>query len=196
MFGKKTSSESKAGKTASAAAETVAPELNMARAALSTDEKKPVLAEGGSRRNTVIAKHSQFTGNIKVEGDVQVYGEVIGNIHVTEGTIRVMHAGRIEGELNAPEIIIDGTVEGTCNALSIDILEHGELRGISRSVNLAIKRGGVFVGQSEQIEKPQAKAEKEAASRVVSIKSTTGGNEEFKKNPTLKPKKMASDVIS
>lgn len=127
------------------------------------DEKKIIPGEN-SRRCTVIAKQSTFNGNIVVEGDIQVYGEVIGNIYVKEGTIRVMHAGKVEGELVAPEIIIDGSVIGTCSAQTIDILEHGELRGISRCVDFSVKRGGVFIGQSEEVERKE-----QLPSRVVSI---------------------------
>ncbi|MDR0217643.1 MAG: polymer-forming cytoskeletal protein [Enterobacteriaceae bacterium] len=128
------------------------------------EEKKIVGAE--TRTNTVIAKNSIFKGDIEMEGDIQIWGKVVGNIRVKGGAIRVMHAGKVEGELNAPEIIIDGHVEGTCCAETLDILEHGELRGISRCGSMSIRRGGLFVGQSEQVENKK-KAETE---RVISIK--------------------------
>ncbi|WP_162505634.1 hypothetical protein [Candidatus Arsenophonus triatominarum] len=46
-------------------------------------------------------------------------------------------------------MIIDGLVDGACLGNNLDILEHGELRGIS---HMSIKRGGIFIGQSEKIE--------------------------------------------
>ncbi|RDK97081.1 cytoskeletal protein CcmA (bactofilin family) [Enterobacillus tribolii] len=143
----------------------------MPLSAISHDDKKPFASADNSRRCTVIAKSTLFTGNIDVDGDIQVYGDVRGNVHVKEGTIRVMHAGRVEGELSAPEIIIDGTVEGTCEAKSIDILEHGILRGTRRSISFSIKRGGVFIGQSEQL-----KQEEEPTS-VVAFKTPVDDDE-------------------
>ncbi|CAQ83346.1 MULTISPECIES: bactofilin family protein [Photorhabdus] len=142
------------------------------------DGKKNTNAD--ARRCTIVAKSSVFKGDIDVEGDIQIWGKVIGNIRVKEGAIRVMHAGQVEGELSAPEIIIDGNVEGTCCAATLDILEHGELRGISRCGSMSIKRGGLFLGQSEQIENK----EKSASERVVPIKDSN--NDKSKDKATVK----------
>ncbi|SUB83785.1 Polymer-forming cytoskeletal [Pragia fontium] len=102
------------------------------------------------QRCTIIARNAVFSGNIEDNGDIRIYGKVIGNINITEGAIRVMSTGYVKGELNAPEIIIDGEVSGRCFAENIDILEHGTLRGITCCRNFSIKRGGVFIGQSEE----------------------------------------------
>nr|WP_257720392.1 polymer-forming cytoskeletal protein [Candidatus Sodalis pierantonius] len=96
-----------------------------------------------------MAKSAVFTGDIDIEGDIHIWGKITGNIRAKEGAIHVMHAGEVEGELLAPEIIIDGKVEGTCCATTLDILEHGELHGVSRCAGMTIQRGGQFVGQSE-----------------------------------------------
>ncbi|SFU74635.1 bactofilin family protein [Xenorhabdus koppenhoeferi] len=141
---------------------------------IQTEEKKAPIAD--ARPNTIIAKNSVFKGDIDMEGDIQVWGKVIGNIRVKGGAIRIMHAGKIEGELNAPEIFIDGHVEGTCCAETLDILEHGELRGISRSGSMSIRRGGLFVGQSEQVENKK----KPEIERVVSIKDNQGDKSKTK----------------
>lgn len=101
------------------------------------------------QRASLIAKSAVFTGDIDIEGDIHIWGKITGNIRVKEGAIHVMHAGQVEGELLAPEIIIDGKVEGTCCATTLDILEHGELHGVSRCAGMTIQRGGQFVGQSE-----------------------------------------------
>ncbi|CDG20453.1 Ybca protein transcriptional activator [Xenorhabdus poinarii G6] len=138
------------------------------------EEKK--LPEAEIRPNTIVAKNSVFKGDIEMEGDIQIWGKVIGNIRVKGGAIRIMHAGKVEGELNAPEIIIDGHVEGTCCAETLDILEHGELRGISRSASMSIRRGGLFVGQSEQVENKK----KSEGERIVSIRERDNQGEKSK----------------
>lgn len=141
------------------------------------DDKKNTSAE--AHRCTIVAKSSVFKGDIDVEGDIQIWGKVIGNIRVKEGAIRIMHAGRVEGELSAPEIIIDGDVEGTCCAETLDILEHGELRGISRCSSMSIKRGGLFFGQSERVEN------KTASERVIPMIKDTN-NDKSKDKATVK----------
>ncbi|HGJ5875653.1 MAG TPA: polymer-forming cytoskeletal protein [Arsenophonus sp.] len=106
---------------------------------------------------TIISAESFFKGNIPVAGDIQVWGHIKGNVTVTEGTIHIMQDGKIEGEIEAPNIIINGLVDGVCLANNLDILEHGELRGISRASHMSIKRGGIFIGQSEKIEHQSGK---------------------------------------
>lgn len=101
---------------------------------------------------TIISEESFFKGNVTISGDIHVWGHIKGNVTVTEGTIHIMQGGKIEGEIEAPDMIIDGLVDGACLGNNLDILEHGELRGISRVSHMSIKRGGIFIGQSEKIE--------------------------------------------
>lgn len=101
---------------------------------------------------TIISEESFFKGNVTISGDIHVWGHIKGNVTVTEGTIHIMQGGKIEGEIEAPDMIIDGLVDGACLGNNLDILEHVELRGISRFSHMSIKRGGIFIGQSEKIE--------------------------------------------
>lgn len=139
-----------------------------------TEDKKPTPVPE-QKMYTIIAKGTLFQGDITVEGDIQIWGKVTGNINVKDGVIRIMHAGQVEGELTAPDIIIDGFVDGICAANNLDILEHGELRGTSRCGSMSIKRGGVFTGQSEQV---QSQAKSVAQQRVVSIKESAQVNKD------------------
>lgn len=125
----------------------------------------PTTTDGGAKaadvveprlRSTVIARNASFNGDIEESGDIQIYGSVIGNVNLTNGAIRIMSTGSVKGELRAPEIIIDGDVHGSCLAESVEILEHGTLRGIACCRNLAIRRGGTFIGQSEEWQEPEA----------------------------------------
>ncbi|MGP1939016.1 MAG: bactofilin family protein [Arsenophonus sp. ET-DL9-MAG3] len=101
---------------------------------------------------TIISKKSFLKGNITISGNIYVWGKIKGNIIVTEGTIYIMQCGKIEGEIEASNIIIDGLVDGVCFGNNLNILEHGTLQGISRVSHISIKSGGIFIGQSEKIE--------------------------------------------
>ncbi|AWK15246.1 polymer-forming cytoskeletal protein [Candidatus Fukatsuia symbiotica] len=127
-----------------------------------------------TKTNTIIASGTQLKGNVDLEGDIQIYGVVIGDITVTEGTIRLMRSGNIEGNLTAPHITIDGRVDGVCVSDHLEILEHGRLKGIVKGTNFSIKKGGVFIGQSEISEEPnnaRGKTQQNAASSVERKKS-------------------------
>lgn len=55
------------------------------------EEKKPMPEQ---KLYTIIAKGTVFQGDINVDGDIQIWGKISGNINVKDGVIRVMHAGR------------------------------------------------------------------------------------------------------
>lgn len=114
-------------------------------------EKENRVGTQSTRHCTVVAQNTLFTGNITLEGDMHVYGKILGNITLTNGILHVMRDGFIEGEFNAPSIIINGRVQGTCIGDKIEILEHGEMDGMSRSTAFSIRPGGCFIGHSERL---------------------------------------------
>lgn len=107
-----------------------------------------------AKTNTIIAVGTKLNGDITLDGDIQIYGVVIGDIAVTDGTIRLMRSGHIEGNLTAPHITVDGRIDGVCVSQHLEILENGRLNGIVKGGNFSIKKGGIFIGQSEITEEP------------------------------------------
>lgn len=83
------------------------------------------MAFQGANSTTLISKDSEIVGDIKFSGDLEIQGVVRGNI-VAKGdsgaTVRVVEGGRVEGEIHAPKIIINGEVNG-----DIHSGEHVEL---------------------------------------------------------------------
>ncbi|CNH40603.1 Integral membrane protein CcmA involved in cell shape determination [Yersinia thracica] len=124
-----------------------------------------------AKTNTIIAVGTKLKGNINLDGDIQIYGVVIGDIAVNEGTLRLMRSGHIEGNLTAPHITVDGRVEGVCVSDHLEILENGRLNGIVKGSNFSIKKGGVFIGQSEITEDP-------ASLTKTKVKPTTANHHE------------------
>jgi cytoskeletal protein CcmA (bactofilin family) len=115
--------------------------------------------EATQKNKTFISAGSEITGNISVTGDIHINGYVIGNITVTNGSITVMRSGKVEGDMQAPHIMIDGSISGRCDADSLEILEHGQLNGIASANRFSIKTGGIFVGQSEYSEAKSAESQ-------------------------------------
>lgn len=103
---------------------------------------------------TVIGVLGEFRGTISDSGDVYVYGRFMGDIELKEGTIHVMSGGYVKGKLSAVDIVIDGEVEGRCDAQHIGLLSRGVLRGVCCSADFPIQTGGSFVGTSEAWEIP------------------------------------------
>ena len=125
------------------------------------------LSPDTTKTNTIIAAGTQLTGDVRLDGDIQIYGVVTGDIIVSDGTIRLMRSGKIEGNLTAPHITVDGRIEGVCISDHLEILENGRLNGIVKGSNFSIKKGGVFIGQSEITEEPASQNKVKVKPAVV-----------------------------
>lgn len=115
------------------------------------DKPKAPVAATSEPAQTVLAAEATFTGNLQLQGQLLVFGRLVGNVTMTEGRVRVMQGGCIEGEVHAPEVELNGVLEGTCEATSVAILAHGRLQGICRGGTLSIQPGGVFLGHSQAL---------------------------------------------
>lgn len=76
---------------------------------------------------TLISKDSEIVGDINFSGDLEIQGVVRGNIVAKtdkSATVRIVEGGRVEGEIHAPKVIVNGEVSG-----DIHSGEHVELAG-------------------------------------------------------------------
>lgn len=76
------------------------------------------------RYDTLISQKTEIRGELHLTGAVHVDGVVKGNIIAEPGsnaTIRISEKARIEGQISAPNIIINGSVQG--NVVAYDYIE-------------------------------------------------------------------------
>lgn len=101
------------------------------------------------KKVTIIGADCVIQGDIKLDGNIEVYGQIKGN--VTSGTckVSVMDNGSIEGDVIAEHVSINGRLAGVCHARNIEILQKGVLNGVCRAEMFSINTGGIFIGQSE-----------------------------------------------
>jgi cytoskeletal protein CcmA (bactofilin family) len=74
---------------------------------------------------TLISKDSDIVGDITFSGDLEIQGLVTGSIFAksdVKAEVRVVEGGRVEGEIHAPKVMINGSVKG-----DIHCSEHIEL---------------------------------------------------------------------
>ncbi|MEP4485895.1 MAG: polymer-forming cytoskeletal protein [Halioglobus sp.] len=70
---------------------------------------------GGGSDTTLVSRDTVVVGDIHFGGALDIEGTVQGNIIAKPGTdavVRVIDKGCVEGEIRAPEVIINGRVEG------------------------------------------------------------------------------------
>lgn len=96
---------------------------------------------------TVIAEGCAVFGNCRVSSDLQIDGELTGDVDC-QTTVIISSSGQMKGEISANKVIINGLFEGRIVAQSIEILTAGKAQGIMQTDNLCIERGGCFVGET------------------------------------------------
>ncbi|MGK0498380.1 MAG: cytoskeletal protein CcmA (bactofilin family) [Oceanicoccus sp.] len=84
------------------------------------------MAFTGGHSTTLIAKDAELIGDLKFTGDLEIQGVVRGNIiakaEAKGATVRIVEGGRVEGEVHAPKIIVNGDIKG-----DVHCSEHVEL---------------------------------------------------------------------
>ena len=69
--------------------------------------------------DTLISAKTEITGDVRFSGGLHVDGVIKGNLIADAGSsavLRVSNKGRIDGEIHAPNIIINGHVNGDIHA--------------------------------------------------------------------------------
>jgi cytoskeletal protein CcmA (bactofilin family) len=103
---------------------------------------------------SVIGSDLSITGNLETTGEVQIEGDVQGD--VSAGRIVVGEQGRIVGALTADEIVIGGSVQGSVRGNSVTFAAASRIEGDVFHRSLAIEQGAFFEGKSRRSDDPLA----------------------------------------
>jgi cytoskeletal protein CcmA (bactofilin family) len=77
--------------------------------------------------DTVVVGDLHFSGNLDIEGLVQ--GNIVAQPGV-DALVRVVGKGRVEGEIHAPGVIINGTVQGDVHSSKhLELAPRGRVQG-------------------------------------------------------------------
>ena len=105
-----------------------------------------------SNSQTIIAEDVQIDGDMTLNGNITIYGEVRGSVS-TDGAIQLARKGKIFGDVKASMIQINGYIQGDVfiNG-SAELLGKCELVGDLKYKVLTIQDGAQFSGRCEIIE--------------------------------------------
>lgn len=110
----------------------------------------------GDAAPSVIARGMTVHGDIKGEGDVWLYGHVVGKVSA-RGSVHVGEGASMQGEISAGRIVVGGHVVGNLSAPGgITLLPSGDLEGDLRTPRLSVAEGArlnghVAAGRGDQI---------------------------------------------
>lgn len=89
----------------------------------------------------IICDSTEIEGNIKVEGDFRIDGNLKGNIDCT-GKVTLGYTGRVEGNVKCQNADIFGEVIGDVTASElITLKENSKLTGSIATTNIIIENG-------------------------------------------------------
>ncbi len=114
-----------------------------------------------------IGKSVLIKGELSGSEDLDVDGEVEGNIELRDHSITIGPHGRVRAHVNAREIIVHGKVEGNIRATErVELKRSAVLAGDISTQRIIIEDGAFFKGAidiQKEKEVPKAEPKKEAS---------------------------------
>lgn len=86
-----------------------------------------------SHYDTLISPKTEIVGDVKFKGGLQVEGTVKGNLIAEAGSgavVRISDTGRVEGQINVPNVVVNGAVVGNIYASEyIELAKKARIQG-------------------------------------------------------------------
>jgi cytoskeletal protein CcmA (bactofilin family) len=100
----------------------------------------------------VIGPDLIVTGNLETTGELQIDGDVQGDVYASR--IVIGEQAKVVGELVADEIVIGGIVQGSIRGNTVTFQTASRIEGEVYHRKLAIEQGAYFEGKSRRSEDP------------------------------------------
>ena len=103
-------------------------------------------------------------GEISGREDLWIGGSVDGKLHFDSARVAVGSSGKMHGEIEAREIVIEGKTEGNLRATErLEITATGTVRGDASAPRVALQEGAVFNGAIEVLRPGESRSSVSAA---------------------------------
>lgn len=134
----------------------VIPGLSMSASAPSALGRAPGASfrPGGPQGSSVIGADLVIHGNLTSKGEVQIEGEVQGDIHATH--VILGENARVTGGIIAEECVIRGHLLGTIRSRRVLLQGTSHVEGDVYHQTMAIEQGAFFEGKSRRTDDPLA----------------------------------------
>jgi cytoskeletal protein CcmA (bactofilin family) len=103
---------------------------------------------------SIIGEDLKISGNVTSKGEIQVDGEILGDIHC--GSLLLGDTSRILGSVIAEDVVVRGRVEGSIRGLRVTLQAQSHVDGDIYHQSLAIEQGAYFEGKSRRSDDPMA----------------------------------------
>lgn len=110
---------------------------------------------------SVLSADLTITGNIKTSGDIQVEGNVEGDIRAHLLTIG--ETATVKGECMADDVVVNGRIVGRVRGLKVRLTSSARVEGDIIHKTIAIESGAHFEGSVQRQEDPLNSGNRPAA---------------------------------
>ena len=117
--------------------------------------KSPRLS-GSKMIPSIIGEDLTITGNVTSKGEIQVDGEIQGDIHCS--SLLLGDKSHVKGGVVAEEIVVRGHLVGSIKGLRITLQAPSHVEGDIFHQSLAIEQGAYFEGKSRRSDDPLTEA--------------------------------------
>jgi cytoskeletal protein CcmA (bactofilin family) len=94
----------------------------------------------------VLGSGTEFTGLVVLHGSARIEGCIRGQVLGAE-RLRIETTGRVEGQVEAAEVVVAGSLEGGLRArLRAELEATGRVRGVVQSPRLVVAEGAILEG--------------------------------------------------
>ncbi|MEI7932214.1 MAG: polymer-forming cytoskeletal protein [Alphaproteobacteria bacterium] len=126
----------------------------------------------GPRAASLVSSDMKIEGSITCEGELQIDGNVKGDVKVARLTIG--EHGEIEGSIVAESVECRGRVIGSVSAKQVRLHAQSHVDGDITHEQLAMEAGAFFQGRSLRLQRPAAP--KPTAASAPSFGSSASGS--------------------
>ena len=131
-------------------------------------------AQGGKSMAT-IGQSIVFKGELTGDEDLEIEGEVEGNVNLKNHQLTIGANGNLTAEVNAKSIIVIGQVKGNLYATErIEVQATGVVEGDVRAPRLNVQEGAVLNGSIDMSASSASETKKPAAQPTV---AASGGGQ-------------------
>jgi cytoskeletal protein CcmA (bactofilin family) len=130
---------------------------------------------------SIIGEDLSISGNVNSKGEIQVDGEIQGDIHC--GSLLLGDKSQVIGGVVAEDVVVRGRVVGSIRGLRVTLQAQSHVEGDIFHQSLAIEQGAYFEGKSRRSDNPLAE-----------VKVPSGNGSRPEKSSDSKPKDEPSVI--
>lgn len=101
---------------------------------------------------SILSSDLHITGNLKTTGDIQIEGQVDGDIRAH--LLTVGEGATVKGELIADDVVINGRIIGRVRGLKVRLTSTARVEGDIIHKTIAIESGAHFEGSVQRQDDP------------------------------------------